>query len=220
LFRAPLIIFLCSLLCISSYGQKKYKTNLEIFDDIISSGLEKYFYYPDLNRNNQFVFIIKPGNFVNTEEAEKQQSRYLTALIKKKANEMGLRFGFADDENKLVKDSVYNLFVLSPVTMQTKYNGFKKNKFLGEKTINRSINIKISVDLRSSDNNFKDTGFIENSFSDEVNLDDFENIESTQYSFTQDTPPEIGQFESIVFPSILITVSAAATLLFFIIRTK
>lgn len=191
---------------------------------IISEGLEKFLYNPEINRNNQFIFVINPVDSIDKESQNdfksNKETLYLRSIIKKIASAEKLRFGVADNEKKIIIDSVYNLFILKSIIMQTRYNGFAKNKFLGEKTINRSINVKISVDIASSDDNMKFLNFIESNYKDEFNIEDYENIESSEYEFTQAIPPEISEFESIIFPALLVLVSAGTTLLFFIIRTK
>lgn len=223
LLRLFLIIFISSFLCSVVFSQpeqtsgKKYKTNLEIFDEIISNGLEHFIYYPGISREVPFVFIV---NSNDSGKNKKEETRYLTSLIKRKAGEENIKFSFIDNQEKLNQDSSYNIFIINSVIMKTTYNGFKKNRFLGEKIINRDINIKISINIISNYNNFKLSDFIAGTSHDEVNLDDYESIESAGYSFSHSDPPKISEFESVMFPAILITASAAATLLFFIIRTK
>lgn len=219
--KAYIIIILCFLICVNCFCQKKYKTNLEIFDDLISTGLEKYLYYPGINRNLLFIFIVHP----NDKDALYIRSggsggKYLKGLIKKISNEEKLKFSFADDESEIRLDSVYNRFVIRTLNLRTVYNGFAKNKFLGEKTISREIKVKISVDIISGFDSLKIHGSIEKDYNDEVNLDYYDNIESSQYEFTQATPPEAGEFESLIFPAVLVLASAGATLLFFVIRSK
>jgi len=200
------------------------KTNLEIFDETISASIEKYLYYPDLNREFQIVFVIKPNYHIKNAYVintnEDSEAKYLRSIIKKIASSEKLRFSFADDETKISADSVLNLFILNPVIMQTNYNGFGKNRFLGDKTIKRNIKINISISIRTTYNNLKVSDVIEGNYNDEVNLDYYDNIESSQYEFTQATPPEAGEFESLIFPAVLVLASAGATLLFFVIRSK
>ncbi len=209
---------LCSLIIADSFSRDKLKTNLEVIDDIVSSGFEKFLYYPDINRNEQFIFVINSKDSAKDKDVE--QVRYLRSIIKKLANSEKLKFSLLDNENNVKSDSAYYLFIVQPEILQTKYNGFVKNRFLGGKTVDRNIKVKISVDISSRDSLLKISDNISKDYRDEVNLDDLEKVQSDQYGFTHAEPPEIGVFESAFFPAILIAASGGATLLFFIIRTK
>ena len=220
-------LFTYVLIClavVNCYGQKNYKTNLEIFDSIITAGFENVLYHPEVDRNIGFVFVIHQNDSIKSDNGKKlsnnQVSRYLKNIIKKVANSEKIIFGFVNDESEIKMDSIYNLCILTPFIMSTKYNGFAKNKFLGEKTINRNIIVKISVNTSSSDGKIKFNNFIQSNYRDDVDLDNYEYIESSEYGFARSDPPEISEFESIVFPALLVLLSAGATVLFFIIRTK
>ncbi len=221
MYKAVLIIIACSLIHANSYSQKNYKTNIEVFDELITKGLDKFIFYPGLDRNNNFLFVITTNsNDIRNSKYKDDEIKYLTSVIKKKSGAEKLKFSLLYDQNKIPRDSNYNIFILNINNLSTLYKGFIKNEFLGEKTINRVINVNIGVSIRTNDNKLSLDDSITETFHDEVKLDDYENVESTQYLFVQNNPPEINSFESIVFPVLLITVSAAATLLFFIIRTK
>jgi hypothetical protein len=109
---------------------------------------------------------------------------------------------------------------LNVLSMETRYPGFVKNRFLGTKTINRNIIVNISAELKTSDGavNIKDT--ISSIAADEVDFDNYEQLESSDYDFTAGVPPSVSTIERIFFPVLVICVTAAATILFFAIRTK
>ncbi len=218
----PLNIFILTLtfFCTIAFSQQKPKTNLEVFEELITAGLEKYLYYPDLHREYQFVFVVDQPESGNSVNKVSSRVKFLTSIIKKTSGNNNLHYSFASNLNNIQSDSVYNLVVLHIKNLETRYPGFKKNKFLGDKTLTRNILINIAIDIKSSDNKFTLSDFIKSNYSDEVNLDDYENLESQQYEFTKAEPPQIGAFESIVFPLVLVSSTAAATLLFFIIRSK
>ena len=125
-----------------------------------------------------------------------------------------------ESKNEIKIDTPYNLIIICYDIMRTEYGGFVKNKFLGEKTFKRNIIIKIYIEYASalSVDTFGD--IIISNYTDEIRLDDYENIESSEYEFTQAKPPEISEFERIIFPALLVLVSAGATILFFVIRSK
>lgn len=212
-------IILCSLvLCgVYSYSQSVPKTNLEVFEDIISAGLEKYYYYPGVNRSNKFVFEVNSGSSGKNSDGE---TRFLKSIIKKTAAQNKLNFSFYAGTTGIKLDSAYNLLVLKIVNLETKYRGFKKNRFLGGKTIIRKISVNIGTELKTNDGGVNIRDSIKSSASDEVDYDKYEQLESADYSFTVGTPPRISTFERVFFPVLVICVTAAATILFFIIRSK
>ena len=55
---------------------------------------------------------------------------------------------------------------------------------------------------------------------DEIDYDDLPNVETPDYSFTTAEPPPLSEFETVIFPAILVLISAAAIVLFFTIRSK
>ncbi len=217
---AAIFILLVSFFCTAVFGQDKSKTNLEVFDELITAGLENYLFYPDLHREYQFIFVIDPAESSNSINKVSSKEKYLTSLIKKTSGNNNLHFSFSSNLNNIQSDSVYNLVVLQIKNLETRYPGFKKNKFLGNKTLIRNIIINIAIDIKSSDNKFVLSNFIKSNYTDEVNFDGYENLESSQYEFTKAEPPQIGVFESIVFPLILVSATAVATFLFFIIRSR
>jgi hypothetical protein len=220
LYRTAIIISLliCCYVCLS--GQLKPKTNLEIFDETISAELDKYFFYPGVNRNNLFIFVVNPVENGGSIGSTDDENRFLSGLIKKTASQNNLKFGFTKDPADIKTDSAYNLLVMQIIKLETRYTGFKKNRFLGEKSVIRNIFVNIAVELKTSDGRINTNDFVKNNSEDEVDYDNYKQLESSDYGFTQGTPPEVGAFERIIFPVLLICATAAATVLFFIIRSK
>ncbi|MGH2574586.1 MAG: hypothetical protein ACRDFC_02685 [Ignavibacteria bacterium] len=214
-----LLLFNCSAFYCQS-SQNSAKTNLEIFEENISSQLEKYFYYPGLDRDFQFVFMVNPSQGGGDKKPGESEIKFINSLIKKTAESNKLKFSFLKNPEELRLDSSYNLIVIQVYNLETKYTGFKKNKFLGEKTLIRNIKIKIGIEINSNDKKFTLSDYILSDYKDEINLDDYETLEASQYEFTKGIVPEVGVFERIIFPVILITASAAAIILFFSIRSK
>jgi hypothetical protein len=215
-----LFILLLSLFCTITISQIKPKTNLEIIEETIRTGLETYLYYPDLNRGYQFIFSIDPE--VNHENSSNINSKekYLTTLVKKIASDNKIHFNFTTDIDKIKSDSAYNLVILHINNIETSYPQFKKNKFLGNKTLIRNIKIKIAIDIKSSENKFSLSNLITGNYTDEIEYSGYESLESSQYAFTKSEPPEVGAFVSIVFPLLLVSAKAVANFLFFIIRSR
>jgi len=209
---------ICS--CVTAIGQSEPKKNIEIFEESISAALEKYYYYPGVNRNNVFIFAVNPLEQGGNNESADEASRFLKGIIKKTASGNNLKFSFADDPSIISNDTAYNLLILQIVNLETKYTGFKKNRFLGSKTLIRNIITNISVELKTSDGNINLKDIIKNTTQDEVDYDNYQQLESAGYDFTMGTPPSVSAFERIIFPVLLICVTAAATVIFFTIRSK
>ncbi len=220
MYRTALIIALLAFLSLNTFSQEKPKTNLEIFEETISAELEKFYYYPGVNRDASFVFVINPdekgGSNTNTESS----SKFLNSLVKKSASSKMLKFSIADNVSQISADSAYNLIVLQVLNLETRYSGFKKNKFLGEKTLTRNIIINIAVELKADEGSLNVNDYIKYNITGEAPYDNYKQLESPQYDFTQGEPPKVGAFERIIFPVFLICVTAAATILFFTIRSK
>ena len=220
MYRAALIISLLACISVSTFSQEKQKTNLEIFEETISAELEKFYYYPGVNRNEPFIFIINPEEKGGSNTKTESRTKFLNNIVKKTASANRLVFSIIEDEAKINSDSAYNLMVLQVLILETHYRGFKKNKFLGEKTISRNIIINLAVELKADRQQISIKDFIKHDISDEIAFDNYELFESPQYDFTHAEPPKVSSFERVIFPVILICVTAAATILFFTIRSK
>lgn len=212
------IIFLLLFPAVIS-GQPVKKFNLEIFEEGISSGIEKFFYYPDVNRNFQFVFVVNDEG--STGFKKNEVSRFLTSIIRKTAEKDNIRYSIAKDSPPgISNDSVYYIVKISDIKLKTSYPRFIKKKFLGDKTIERKINGSVNIDMLSSDSKFSHSENIVLQYTDEIDFDTYESYETPEYDFTIAKPPKANAFESFLFPALLVTVSAVATVLFFAIRSK
>jgi hypothetical protein len=136
------IIFILLLFCITSFAQPKQKSNLEIFEQNISAEIEKYFYYPGIDRSYKFIFIIDTISLADKKK-NSEGSKFLVTLLKKTSSSNNLKFSIAYDSASVKADSGYYLFRLQPIKLETAYPGFRKDNFLGEKTLNRSITARI-----------------------------------------------------------------------------
>jgi len=202
--------------CLAQSDRKK--PNLAIFDEQISRELEKYYYTPDLNRNLQFIFfVVIQDDFKGDKTAARE---FLTSVIKKTAKKNSLSFSIAKDSASLRSDSAFNAIYLSVVSLETSYPKFLKNRFLGEKTIERLITGNVYINLRSSDGRVALNDRIAINYTDEIKFDNYESYETDEYPFTVSEPPEVNSFEEVIVPASIVITSIIATILFFYIRTK
>ena len=217
--RIKFTLILIAILCINIYGQNKTKTNLEIFENIISTELERYYYYPGIDRNYTFVFAVNTEESGGNDNNKANINRFLNSIIKKTAGNNNLKFSIAADDKSATADTNINLIRLQVKNLQTLYPGFKKNKFLGSKSLERNLKIDIGVNIISAGNSILNERIISD-FRDEIDYDNYEQLQESPYDFTKGAAPKVSSFETIIFPVLLITVSAAATILFFTIRSK
>ena len=194
------------------------KTNLEIFDKSISAEIEKFYFLPEINRNYQFVFYVTVNNI--SDAKLKGAKEYVTGLIKKTAGRNNLNFSIAKDTGSFTSDRAFYKVNLVINKMRTSYPSLLKNKFLGEKIVQRNIFADLSVLILSSDGKVQINDGIHVDLKDEVDYEDIEQLETEEYSFTQARPPEVNSIEAVMFPVAIVLISAAATILFFTIRTK
>jgi hypothetical protein len=211
-----LLIFLISAL---SYAQnkkesKKLKTNLEIFEQEISSETEKLLFYPEINRLVKFIV------WINLEKNKNEQRKFIESVLKQTLNRNKINFSISKDSLMETDDSVYNKLILNTYALQTKYTKLIKNRFLGEKTMERVITSEIGIKITDKGNKILLNDAIKTSYRDEIPYDNYTRFESADYKFTQSVPPNISFFESIIFPVAAVTLSAAAAILFFTIRSK
>jgi hypothetical protein len=204
----------------SDNNPKQEKTNLEIFEENILTQLQKYIYYPGIDRDFIFVFTVNSMQGGGNVKRGEIETRFMNNIIKKFGESNKLKFSFINNPSELKLDSNYNIVLLQVYNLETVYPGFKKNKFLGEKTLTRSIKIKIGIEITSSDRKFNLKDFIYSDYKDEIGYDEYKKLESPPYEFTMGKVPDTGMFERIIFPIVLITASAAVIVLFFAIRTK
>ncbi len=190
------------------------KTNLEIMEQNISGELEKFFYYPDVNRELQFVF------FVESAKHDKAEKRFIESVIKKTAEKNKLRISFSKDKEMRSADSAYYMAKVDITKLRTSYPRFGKNKFLGEKTLEREVSSDLDIEIKLNTGTTVVKDDITTIYKGLIPLDDYEQYQTEDYKFTQSLPPNIGFIETIIFPAAIVVVSAVATILFFTIRSK
>ncbi|MBZ0202983.1 MAG: hypothetical protein IT281_09745 [Ignavibacteria bacterium] len=196
------------------YCQTVKKTNLEILEQDISAELEKFFFYPDVNRDVQFVF------FVRSAKKDKSEKKFIESVVKKTASKNNLKFSFSADDLMQSSDSIYNKVWIDIIKLNTDYPRITKNKFLSEKFLERDITSELAIGLSQNINRHLVTDRIITSYKDEIPYDDYPQFETEEYKFTQSIPPNISLIETIIFPAAIVMVSAVATILFFTIRSK
>lgn len=164
------------------------------------------------------MFFVNPLNKDNTDR------KFIESVIKKSAEKNSLKVSFAKDENMESQDSAYYKAKIDIIKLRTSYPRFGKNTFLGEKTLVREISSDLAVEIKHHTASGGAATVIKDNittiYKGEIQYDDFEQYQTESYKFTQSVPPDISFLESIIFPAAIVLVSAAATILFFTIRSK
>lgn len=214
-FKFFLVLFhIFALIQFESISQISSKTNLEIFDSEISAGIEKILLYPEINREQKFVF------YVSTSKNNKEEKKYTEQVLRKTADKNNIRYSFAKDEKMEAPDSVYNRLAIQVIRLKAEYPVFIKNGFLGEKTMKRRIISDLAISIKNNSSSILAEENLNSKFEDEIFFEDYSRYESPEYRFTQSIPPGLSLLESIIFPAAVITASAVAAILFFAVRSK
>lgn len=196
------------------FAQSVKKNNLEIFEQDISPELEKFYFYPDVKRDIQFVFYVGSVN------KNKEEKKFIESIVKKTAAANNLTFSIAGDGEMESGDSIYNKVRIDIIKLKTEYPSFGKNTFLGDKTIRRKLVSELNIKISSSNNLEFVSDKILTSYEGTIPYDNYESFQTGEYKFTQSVPPNISFLETIIFPVLIVTASAIATILFFTIRSK
>ena len=195
-------------------SQTYKKTNLEIFEQDIQGELEKFFYYPDLNRTFQFVF------FVTSPKNDISGKKFIESVIKKAAGKNKLSFSIAKDEAMFSADSEYNQVKIDIRKLKTEYPKLIKNPFLGEKSLERKVSSELALEIKKNNGAVIINDKISTAYRDEIPYDNYEQLQNEDYIFTQSVPPDISVLETIIFPAAVVTITAITAILFFTVRSK
>ena len=195
-------------------AQSQIKSNLVIFEQEISGELDKFFFFPQIERERKFVF------WVSSVKKNKEEKKFIESVIKKSAEKNKLKIAFAQNENMDSPDSIYNKCRITIEKLNTDYTKLIKNGFLGYKSMQRRVTSELDIEISGNTGNMLVNDVIKTDYEDEIPYDDYNVYESSEYKFTQSVPPNISFLESILFPAAVVTLSAVAAILFFTIRTK
>lgn len=207
-------MFFAAILNIQASAQNTPKSNLEVLEQDISGELERFLYYPSVNRSLPFIFRI------SSLKNNKEEKKFIQNLVKKTASSEKLNISFVTGDESATGDSAYNFCRIDVKKLGTVYTKLLKNKFLGEKTMERRITSELGIEISSNTGTMIVNDNINTSYTDEIPYDGYEKFESAEYGFTKSFPPDISFIESIIFPAAVITASAVAAILFFTIRSK
>jgi len=142
-----------------------------------------------------------------------QLNEYVAGRFRNNFREYKLQF----NENS---DSADFKIFLSNTEINTNYKKIYTDNVLGTKKLEREIEVKYDIKFTGKDS--AKVIFVQNFnkiSKDNIDLDKLEFSEDKRYSFSSSELPEENSVNQILFPAIIITVSAAAIILFFTIRS-
>jgi len=143
----------------------------------------------------------------------KRAEKYVAGRFRNNFREYKLQF----NENS---DSADFKIFLSNTEINTNYKKIFTDNVLGTKKLEREIEVKYDIKFTGKDST--EVIFVQNFnkiSKDNIDLDKLEFSEDKRYSFSSSELPEENSVNQILFPAIIITVSAAAIILFFTIRS-
>jgi hypothetical protein len=207
-------LIFCILPASEILSQITEKNNLQVFEELITASLNEIIYSPLIDRQNGFIYNISADSSIESGGGKK----FFTNLIHKFSQVNKLNYFFST-ENTASDTNLYKvkIFIFSLKTLYTK---FVKNKFLGEKSVERNLLGKIVVQIDKTPGIQILTEDILIDYKGEIPYENYESFETADYQFTIGNKIEINFIERIIFPAAIIAASAAAILAFFLIRTK
>ena len=199
-----IIILLCNVLY--SQENKKIQSNIEIFDLIVGKGLNEL--------GNRLALLGNDKIYTLNIPAEKGLDMYLKSIIEKKFQ--GYRIIFKD--TTLKSDYIINII---PVILKTMYPDIKTEYGFGNKTIKRNLSINFSVSFYKSEQREKIYSYeFFDKYTDNVDYEMLEFVENSGYDFTKGKLPDENIFRKMLIPAVVVSASAIAIILFFVVRSK
>lgn len=206
-----LCIFYFLILRGISFSQDNFDSNISIVNKLADESF--------LSLGNKMTVLGKDKFYKVVFDPGDQSGEYLFERFKT---------GFYDykliiNENS---DSIDYVIVFKDPLITTKYKRIFTDNVLGVKKIEREIRVSYDLELSDYDNSEKDSlhSILKQNFNkkskDNIDLDKLGYIEDKRYKFSSSELPEENTLNQILFPAIIITVSAAAIILFFTIRSK
>jgi hypothetical protein len=179
-------------------------TNISIFENELKKTL--------VHIENKMVIIGKDKIFDFRTNGTEEHKDFLMNGVRKFLSDYKVIFGDSSEADYLV-----NIVSFSPVI---NYKDANINITL-DKKLNRNLMLSFKFEIRNNvKNEINDSGSLKESFEDVISYDDVAQAEASMYSFTKGHLPKQSTSEQFLIPGIVLLVSAAAVILFFIIRSK
>lgn len=201
-----LCIFLLLILRGSSFSQENFSSNLNVIDRLIDES-----FIPLSNR----LLILGKNNFYQVSLNNlRPEDSYLSESFRRKFS--GYKLILNEDSDSID----YKLAITAP-GFSVRYKKIFTDNILGTKKVEREVTVTYNVELTDKKNSA--VMYSQNynkKFNDSFDLDQLNSVEDKRFAFSRARLPDENTLNQILFPTIIITASAAAIILFFIIRSK
>ena len=192
-----IIYFICTFSVVALSAQNNISVIDSLIDEIITEEV--------LNSEN----MIRDTLTVFSPDSVSRLTRYTEIAMTNKLQSSGF---------KVYRNSIRNGFVLeiAHVSVSIKYSEPYTNSFFGKDLSKRDIVLKFIGQIR-----FGPSGQVvksissEKIFSDEINYNNIEELETSSYSFTQGERQKYSGWDKIIEPAIIVTSVVVIILLFF-----
>ncbi|MBN1633361.1 MAG: hypothetical protein JW917_04260 [Ignavibacteria bacterium] len=179
-------------------------TNIEIINSLLDSSLHKF--------DDYFILLGKDSFYMISASSGNDAADYLIKYFRQKYP--AIKFVGSD---RYVKGNVIE-FELKNINISTVYIPAGKFQVL-RKNITRKINTEFKSDFKRNDTLFYSYSFLK-SYEDEFDYSYKNYVESGHYGFVKGYLPDENFWDKFLIPVAAIATSAAAIILFFIIRSK
>ena len=204
--KRKLLVLLLFALPFISFSQENFISNLSVIDRLID---ESY-----VSLSNKLLILGKDNFYRIILEGERPENSYFTESLRRKYSDYKLILNEDSDSidyNIVFKDPVFNV----------RYKRIFTDNILGTKRVEREVTVTYNIELTDKRNSaIVHTQNFNRKFKDSFDLDKLNIVEDKRHPFSRAELPQENTFNQILFPSIIITASAAAIILFFIIRSK
>ncbi|MEO8446078.1 MAG: hypothetical protein ABI528_01215 [bacterium] len=200
---------LCIILVLSAGGnlfsQGNIRTNVDAAGSLIDESL--------IQLNNKLLILGK-DNLYGIMIDDNESGEYILDNIKRKFPEYRIVFRENSDSIK------YRIIFKNPI-ITTRYKKIFTDNILGTKKVQREVAVSYDADVIDNSNSSVIYNLNFNKkFKDDFNLENLNYIENQRYKFSRSSLPDENNTDKILFPSLIIGASAAAIILFFVIRSK
>ena len=207
------MILKCLLTCISLvllrgilFSQESSATNLEIIGRLLNESFTPV--------SNKLLILGDDNLYQLVFDDKSEEGLYIFDNFKRNFDKYKLIIG--EDS-----DSVDYKLVFRNPSIRTNYKTIFTEKVLGTKKVQREVVVSYDIDVIDKKNSsvIYDINFSKN-IKDSFDLDKLNYIEDKRYLFSRSSLPAVNNVNEILYPLIILTASAAAIILFFIIRSK
>ncbi len=200
-----IVLLLTGLLHSQSVNKDDGKSNLEIITNLLNKNLGLV--------ENQFVILGKDKVFCLSIKGNGNCPEYFNKVFSQKFSDVKIvnESACSSSDYRIEFRNVYFLVKYYEIT----------GSVIKNKKVKRNITVQNGCRIYHKETDsivyIKESGETQ---SDEFYLDDLEEIERSSYGFTKGTLPEQSFWEKAFIPGIVTLTSAAAIVLFFVIRSK